>query len=103
MARDLCDRFEVVDLKDKEGLLAMARAIYGNKPAGWRLHRRHGFFVIGCMGGREDESPRGYPMPWHCALLDKSLMREAFRKAGAFPSPRFALPGTAKVIHRCCP
>jgi len=88
MARDLADRFEVVDLKDKEGLLAMARGCAESTPL-------DGVFTAGTDFSSSVAwvaEKMGLPgMPYAVAMraTDKSLMREAFRKAGV-ASPRFA-------------
>ena len=88
MARDLSDRFEVVDLKDKEGLLAMARRCAESSPL-------DGVFTAGtdfsCSVAWVAEK-MGLPGISYAVAMratDKSLMREAFAKAGV-PSPRFA-------------
>lgn len=88
MARDLCDRFEVVDLKDKEGLLAVARRCAETGPL-------DGVFTAGTDFSSsvawvaEKMGLPGIPYAVAMRATDKSLMREAFRKAGV-PSPRFA-------------
>ena len=88
MARDLCDCFEVVDLKDKEGLLAMARRFAETSPL-------DGVFTAGTDFSSsvawvaEKMGLPGIPYAVAMRATDKSLMREAFRKAGV-PSPRFA-------------
>ena len=56
--RDLADRFECIDLKDKDGLLAFARSVHGRRRAGRDFYRGHGFFLLGRMGGGEDRAPR---------------------------------------------
>jgi biotin carboxylase len=87
MARDLADRFEVVDLKDKEGLLAMARRCAESSPL-------DGVFTAGTDFSSSVAwvaEKMGLPgMPYAVAMraTDKSLMREAFGRAGV-PSPRF--------------
>lgn len=88
MARPLADRFEVVDLKDKQGLLAVARSCAEGAPL-------DGVFTAGTDFSSSVAwvaEKMGLPgMPYSVAMraTDKSLMREAFRKAGV-PSPRFA-------------
>jgi len=87
MARQLADRFEVVDLKDKEGLLAVARVCAESTPL-------DGVFTAGTDFSSSVAwvaEKMGLPgMPYAVAMraTDKSLMREAFMKAGV-PSPRF--------------
>jgi len=88
MARDLADRFEVVDLKDKEGLLETARRCAESGPL-------DGVFTAGTDFSSSVAwvaEKMGLPgMPYAVAMraTDKSLMREAFAKSGV-PSPRFA-------------
>ncbi len=88
MARELADRFEVVDLKDREGLLTVARGCAENTPL-------DGVFTAGTDFSSSVAwvaEKMGLPgMPYAVAMraTDKSLMREAFMKAGV-PSPRFA-------------
>ena len=88
MARDLSDRFELVDLKDKDGLLAMARRSAETIPL-------DGVFTAGTDFSSsvawvaEKMGLPGIPYSVAMRATDKSLMREAFRKAGV-PSPSFA-------------
>jgi biotin carboxylase len=86
--RTLADHFEVVDLKDREGLLAIAR----------RYHERYGLNGVFTAGTdfstsvawvAEHMDLPGIPFETAMRATDKCLMREAFRKAGV-PSPRFA-------------
>jgi len=87
MARDLADRFEVVDLKDKEGLLAVARRAVEHGPL-------DGVFTAGTDFSSsvawvaEKMGLSGMPYDVAMRATDKSLMREAFKKAGV-PSPPF--------------
>lgn len=88
MARELSDRFEVVDLKDKEGLLEMARRCAETSPL-------DGVFTAGTDFSSsvawvaEKMGLPGIPYAVAMRATDKSLMRDAFRKAGV-PSPLFA-------------
>lgn len=84
----LADLFEVVDLKDREGLLAIAR----------RCRETSGLDGVFTAGTDFSSSVAwvaermGLPgIPFEAAMraTDKCLMREAFRRAGV-PSPRFA-------------
>jgi biotin carboxylase len=86
--RTLADHFEVVDLKDREGLLTVAR----------RYHQRYGLHGVFTAGTDFSSSvawvveKMGLPgIPFETAMraTDKCLMREAFRRANV-PSPRFA-------------
>jgi biotin carboxylase len=88
LGKGLADRFEVVDLKDREGLLALAR----------RHHERNeldGVFTAGTDFSSsvawiaEHLGLPGIPFQTAMRATDKCLMREAFREAGV-PSPRFA-------------
>jgi biotin carboxylase len=83
----LADRFEQIDLKDKEGIEAFARSIQGTTSR------------LGIMTAGTDFSANvawvaeklGLPgIPYESALnaSDKSRMRECFKKAG-LPSPDF--------------
>jgi biotin carboxylase len=83
----LADRFEQIDLKDKEGIEAFARSIQGTTSR------------LGIMTAGTDFSANvawvaeklGLPgIPYESALnaSDKSRMRECFKKA-ALPSPNF--------------
>jgi biotin carboxylase len=88
VGRTLADHFEVVDLKDREGLLDLAR----------RCHERYGLNGVFTAGTDFSSSVAwvaermGLPgIPFQTAMraTDKCLMREAFREARV-PSPRFA-------------
>ena len=86
--RGLCDRFEQVDLKDRDGLLALAQ---GCREA----HGLDGVFTAGTDFSTSVAwvaEKMGLPgIRYEVALraTDKALMREAFARAGV-PSPRFA-------------
>lgn len=84
----LADLFEVVDLKDKEGLLEIARRCQGTSGL-------DGVFTAGTDFSSsvawiaEKMGLPGIPFDVAMRATDKCLMRAAFRKAGV-PSPRFA-------------
>jgi biotin carboxylase len=86
--KGLCDRFECVDLKDRDGLLSLARQCQA-------LHGLDGVFTAGTDFSTSVAwvaEKMGLPgIPYEVALraTDKALMREAFARAGV-PSPRFA-------------
>lgn len=86
--RDLCDRFENVDLRDSEGLLALARQCAASGGL-------DGVFTAGTDFSTSVAyvaEKMGLPgIPYETALraTDKAVMREAFARAGV-PSPRFA-------------
>jgi biotin carboxylase len=86
-ARGLADRFEAVDLKDKEGLLALARncaestGLDGVFTAGTD-------FSASVAWVAEKMGLPGIPYEAAMRATDKCLMREAFARAGV-PSPRF--------------
>jgi biotin carboxylase len=86
--KGLCDRFAHVDLKDLDGLLALARdcaargGIDGVFTAGTD-------FSISVAWVAEKMSLPGIPYETARRATDKALMREAFARAGV-PSPRFA-------------
>jgi biotin carboxylase len=87
IARDMGDRFELVDLKDKEGLLAIARS-----------HSRRtgldGVFTAGTDFSSsvawvaEHMGLPGISFATSMRATDKCLMRESFTRAGV-PSPGF--------------
>jgi biotin carboxylase len=87
-ARGMADRFAVVDLKDKEGLLAFARECRGDGGL-------DGIFTAGTDFSSsvawvaEKLGLPGIPYAAAMRATDKVLMRQAFDAAGA-PSPRFA-------------
>jgi biotin carboxylase len=88
LARDRADRFEVVDLKDREGLLALARDCAATTGL-------DGIFTAGTDFSASVAwvaERMGLPgISYETALraTDKCLMREAFSRH-AVPSPRFA-------------
>jgi biotin carboxylase len=88
MARDMADRFAVVDLKDKEGLLAFARECRADGGL-------DGIFTAGTDFSSsvawvaEKMGLPGIPYAAAMRATDKVLMRQAFDAVGA-PSPRFA-------------
>ncbi len=85
--KGLCDRFECIDLKDRDGLLAFARQCQ-------TAHGLDGVFTAGTDFSTSVAwvaEKMGLPgIPYQVALraTDKALMREAFARAGV-PSPRF--------------
>lgn len=87
LGRTLADHFEVVDLKDREGLLAVAKRCC-------ELYGLDGIFTAGtdfsCSVAwvAEKMGLPGIPFETAMRATDKCLMREAFQKAGV-PSPRF--------------
>ncbi|MBE3065788.1 MAG: ATP-grasp domain-containing protein [Spirochaetes bacterium] len=86
--KGLCDRFACVDLKDRDGLMSLARQCQA-------LHGLDGVFTAGTDFSTSVAwvaAKMGLPgIPYEVALraTDKALMREAFARAGV-PSPRFA-------------
>lgn len=87
IARGRADHFELVDLKDREGLLAVARRYAESTPL-------DGVFTAGTDFSSsvawvaEKMGLPGIPYAIAMRATDKSLMREAFSQAGV-PSPRF--------------
>ncbi|HVO38887.1 MAG TPA: ATP-grasp domain-containing protein [Spirochaetia bacterium] len=88
LGKALCDRFEVMDLKDRDGLLDLARS----------CSRRFGLDGVFTAGTDFSSSVAwvsermGLPGISYATAMratDKCLMREAFRAAGV-PSPGFA-------------
>lgn len=85
--KSLCDRFECVDLKDRDGLVSLARQCQA-------AHGLDGVFTAGTDFSTSVAwvaEKMGLPgIPYDVALraTDKALMREAFARAGV-PSPRF--------------
>jgi biotin carboxylase len=83
----LADRFEVVDLKDREGLVAIAKrckesvGLDGVFTAGTD-------FSASVAWVAEKMGLPGIPFETAMRATDKCLMREAFQRAGV-PSPRF--------------
>jgi biotin carboxylase len=88
VARDLGDRFEVIDLKDREGLLALARGYAGGSGL-------DGVFTAGTDFSSsvawvaEKLGLPGIPYAAAMRATDKCLMRAAFDAHGV-PSPRYA-------------
>ncbi|MGA2975767.1 MAG: ATP-grasp domain-containing protein [Spirochaetia bacterium] len=88
LARGMGDQFEIVDLKDKEGLLALARSLE-------RTTGLDGIFTAGTDFSSsvawvaEKMGLPGIPFAAAMRATDKCLMREALAAAGV-PSPRFA-------------
>ena len=85
--KSLCDHFEVMDLKDKDGLLSLARACSGR-------FGLDGVFTAGTDFSSsvawvaERMGLPGISYATSMRATDKCLMREAFQGAGV-PSPRF--------------
>jgi biotin carboxylase len=88
LARDLADRFEAVDLKDKEALLAVARGCAANGGLDGVFTAGTDFSSSVAWVAERMNLP-GVPYETAMRATDKCLMREAFEKAGV-PSPRFA-------------
>jgi biotin carboxylase len=88
LGRTLADHFEVVDLKDREGLLGIARRYHD-------LFGLDGVFTAGTDFSSsvawvaEKMGLPGISFETAMRATDKCLMRQAFQKAGV-PSPRFA-------------
>ena len=86
--RSLADHFEAVDLKDRDGLLALARRYK-------ELYGLDGVFTAGTDFSSsvawvtEHMGLPGIPFATAMRATDKCLMREAFQAAGV-PGPRFA-------------
>jgi biotin carboxylase len=89
---DLADRFERIDLKDKEGIEALGRSLLADKAGGG---------LAGILTAGTDFSASvawaaeklGLPgIPYEAALnaSDKERMRRCFRAAG-IPSPEFTI------------
>jgi biotin carboxylase len=88
LARDICDEFEIVDLKDRAGILAFASRMSANCGL-------NGVFTAGTDFSStvswvcERLGLPGIPFKTAMKATDKYLMRQAFADAGV-PSPRFA-------------
>ena len=88
VGRTLADHFEAVDLKDREGLLAIARRYHD-------LFGLDGVFTAGTDFSSsvawvsEKMGLPGISFETAMRATDKCLMRQAFQEAGV-PSPRFA-------------
>ena len=87
LGKSLCDRFEVMDLKDRDGLLELARSC--------KQRGLDGVFTAGTDFSSsvawvaENMGLPGISFQTSLRATDKCLMREAFQAAGV-PSPRFA-------------
>lgn len=87
VAGQLGDHFEVVDLKDKEGLLALAGR-YAKQTGLDGVFTAGTDFSASVAWVAEKLGLPGVPYAVAMRATDKCLMREAFAKAG-LPSPRF--------------
>ena len=87
IGRSLCDRFEVMDLKDRDGLLSLARSCSSR-------FGLDGVFTAGTDFSSsvawvaEKMGLPGISFATAMRATDKCLMRQAFQAAGV-PSPRF--------------
>ena len=88
IARGRADQFERVDLKDREGLVAVARRCAESTPLGGVFTAGTDFSSSVAWVAEKMGLP-GIPYAIAMRATDKSLMREAFSQAGV-PSPRFA-------------
>ncbi len=86
--RALANHFEVVDLKDREGLLALARQ-YRESVGLDGVFTAGTDFSTSVAWVAEKMGLPGIPFETAMRATDKCLMREAFLRAGV-PSPRFA-------------
>jgi biotin carboxylase len=87
-AREMGDRFETVDLKDRDGLLILARR-YAESTGLDGIFTAGTDFSSSVAWVAEKLGLPGISYATAMKATDKCLMREAFRAAGA-PSPRFA-------------
>ncbi|HTP59170.1 MAG TPA: ATP-grasp domain-containing protein, partial [Spirochaetia bacterium] len=88
VGRSLADHFEVVDLKDRDGLLSLAKS-YDHRFGLQGVFTAGTDFSSSVAWVAEHMGLPGIPFETAMRATDKCLMREAFQKAGV-PSPRFA-------------
>ena len=88
LARDMADRFEAIDLKDREALLALARGCAADGGLDGVFTAGTDFSSSVAWVAERMHLP-GIPFETAMRATDKCLMRDAFEKAGV-PSPRFA-------------
>lgn len=95
--RGLCDRFAHVDLRDRDGLLALARECRAGDGLDGVFTAGTDFSTSVAWVAEKMDLP-GIPYEVAVRATDKAIMREAFARAGV-PSPRFVCwTGSGEVV-----
>jgi biotin carboxylase len=91
----MADRFEQIDLKDKEGIEAFARSLQNGGPLG--IMTAGTDFSASVAWTAERLGLPGFPYEAALNASDKARMRACFKKAG-LPSPAFAVISSAEQL-----